>query len=90
VVTYFKGPNSVTGEDLVEISIHGGAFLQQRLLEVLLQSPSVRPAGAGEFTLRSFLSGKIDLSRAEAVADLIHAKRCSGPQKLPGISWVAV
>jgi len=74
VVTYFKGPNSVTGEDLVEISIHGGAFLQQRLLEVLLQSPSVRPAGAGEFTLRSFLSGKIDLSRAEAVADLIHAK----------------
>ncbi len=74
VVTYFKGPNSATGEDLVEISIHGGAFLQQRLLEVLLQEPSVRPAGAGEFTLRSFLNGKTDLSRAEAVADLIHAK----------------
>lgn len=74
VVTFFKGPNSVTGEDLVEISIHGGAFLQQRLLQVLFQSPSVRPAGAGEFTLRSFLNGKIDLSRAEAVADLIHAK----------------
>ena len=74
VVTFFKAPHSVTGEDLVEISIHGGAFLQERLLTVLLQSPSVRPAGAGEFTLRSFLNGKIDLSRAEAVADLIHAK----------------
>lgn len=74
VVTYFKGPNSVTGEDLVEISIHGGAYLQQKLLEVLLRAPGVRAAGAGEFTFRSFLSGRIDLSRAEAVADLIHAK----------------
>jgi tRNA modification GTPase len=74
VVTFFKGPNSVTGEDLVEISIHGGAFLQQRLLEALIESPSVRLAGAGEFTFRSFINGKIDLSRAEAVADLIHAR----------------
>lgn len=74
VVTYYKAPDSVTGDDLVEISIHGGAFLQEKLLDVLVSSPSVRPAGAGEFTLRSFLSGKIDLSRAEAVADLIHAK----------------
>lgn len=74
VVTYFKGPHSVTGEDLVEISIHGGAYLQQKLLEVILRAPGVRVAGAGEFTLRSFLSGRIDLSRAEAVADLIHAK----------------
>jgi len=74
VVTYFKGPNSATGEDLVELSIHGGSFLQQKLLEALIESPSVRLAGAGEFTFRSFLNGKIDLSRAEAVADLIHAK----------------
>ncbi|MCF7806969.1 MAG: tRNA uridine-5-carboxymethylaminomethyl(34) synthesis GTPase MnmE [Candidatus Marinimicrobia bacterium] len=74
VVTFFKGPNSVTGEDLVEISIHGGAYLQHKLLDVLVLSPSVRLAGAGEFTLRSFLNGKIDLSRAEAVADLIHAR----------------
>lgn len=74
VVTFFKGPHSVTGEDLVEISIHGGAYLQHKLLEVLIQSPSVRLAGAGEFTFRSFLNGKIDLSRAEAVADLIHAR----------------
>lgn len=74
IVTFFKGPNSVTGEDLVEISIHGGAFLQQKLLEVLLRAPGIRAAGAGEFTFRSFLSGRIDLSRAEAVADLIHAK----------------
>ena len=74
VITYFKAPHSVTGEDLVEISIHGGAFLQQKLLEALIETPSVRLAGAGEFTFRSFLNGKIDLSRAEAVADLIHAK----------------
>jgi tRNA modification GTPase len=74
VVTYFKGPHSVTGEDLVEISIHGGAYLQQKLLEVLLRAPGLRAASAGEFTFRSFLSGRIDLSRAEAVADLIHAK----------------
>jgi len=74
VVTYFKGPHSVTGEDLIEISIHGGAYLQQKLLEVLLRAPGLRAASAGEFTFRSFLSGRIDLSRAEAVADLIHAK----------------
>ena len=74
IVTYFKGSHSVTGEDLVEISIHGGAYLQQKLLEVLLRAPGVRAASAGEFTFRSFLSGRIDLSRAEAVADLIHAK----------------
>ncbi|MEA3286182.1 MAG: tRNA uridine-5-carboxymethylaminomethyl(34) synthesis GTPase MnmE [Candidatus Marinimicrobia bacterium] len=74
VVTFFKGPHSVTGEDLVEISIHGGTYLQQKLLEVLLRAPGIRAAGAGEFTLRAFLRGKIDLSRAEAVADLIHAK----------------
>jgi len=74
VVTYFKGPNSVTGEDLVEVSIHGGAYLQQKLLEVLLRAPGLRVASAGEFTFRSFLSGRIDLSRAEAVADLIHAR----------------
>jgi len=74
IVTYFKGPHSVTGEDLVEVSIHGGAYLQQKLLEVLLRAPGIRAASAGEFTFRSFLSGRIDLSSAEAVADLIHAK----------------
>jgi len=74
VVTFFESPHSATGEDVVEISVHGGAFLQQKLLEVLLRAPSIRPAGAGEFTFRAFLRGKLDLSRAEAVADLIHAK----------------
>ncbi len=74
VVTFFKGPRSVTGEDLVEVSIHGGTYVQQKLLEVLLRAPGIRAASAGEFTFRSFLSGRIDLSRAEAVADLIHAK----------------
>jgi tRNA modification GTPase len=74
VVTFFEAPHSATGEDVVEISIHGGAFLQQKLLEVLYRAPGVRPASAGEFTLRAFLRGKMDLSRAEAVIDLIHAK----------------
>ena len=74
VVTYFQAPHSATGEDVIEISIHGGAYLQQKLLEVLLLAPRVRSAGAGEFTFRAFLHGKIDLSRAEAVVDLIHAK----------------
>lgn len=74
VVTFFKGPNSATGEDLVEISVHGSSYVQQKLLEVLVRAPGIRVAGAGEFTLRAFLRGRIDLSRAEAVVDLIHAK----------------
>ncbi|NQV16752.1 tRNA uridine-5-carboxymethylaminomethyl(34) synthesis GTPase MnmE [bacterium] len=74
VVTFFKGPNSATGEDLVEISVHGGSYVQQKLLEVLLLAPGVRIASAGEFTFRAFLRGRIDLSRAEAVVDLIHAR----------------
>ena len=84
IVTFFKGPHSVTGEDLVEVSIHGGAYLQQKLLEVLLRAPGIRAASAGEFTFRSFLSGRIDLSRAEAVADLIHAKDAAAHKNARG------
>lgn len=66
------GPDSYTGEDVVEISCHGGLAVVQRVLQVLFAQ--TRPAGAGEFTRRAFLNGKIDLIQAEAVADLIHAR----------------
>lgn len=70
VVTFFPHPHSYTGEDLVEISCHGSAYILQRVLELLLQN-GCRMAGSGEFTQRAFLNGKMDLTQAEAVADLI-------------------
>ncbi|GEP51100.1 tRNA modification GTPase MnmE [Flavobacterium noncentrifugens] len=66
----FKGPNSYTGENTVEISCHGSTFIQQQIIQLLLRN-GCRMANAGEFTLRAFLNGKLDLSQAEAVADLI-------------------
>ena len=66
----FKNPNSYTGQDSIEISCHGSPFIQQKLLQLFL-SQGARMANAGEFTLRAFLNGKLDLSQAEAVADLI-------------------
>jgi tRNA modification GTPase len=72
VVTLFKAPRSVTGEDVVEISCHGGDRAQHVVLRALLDS-GARLADPGEFTLRAFLNGKLDLAQAEAVADLIHA-----------------
>ena len=68
--TYFKAPHSYTGEDSVEISCHGSEFIQQKLIELLLQN-GARFAEPGEYTMRAFLNGKLDLSQAEAVADLI-------------------
>lgn len=73
LVSIFKNPHSYTGEDLVEISTHGGAYIVQKILLLLLKSGS-RHAEPGEFTKRAFLNGKLDLSQAEAVADLIKAK----------------
>ncbi len=70
VIGLFKTPHSYTGEDLVEISCHGSLYIQQRILE-LLTTRGARLAQPGEFTLRAFLNGKMDLSQAEAVADLI-------------------
>jgi len=70
VVTVFRAPHSYTGEDVAEISCHGSPYIQQRLLE-LLTSRGIRQAGPGEFTLRAFRNGKMDLSQAEAVADLV-------------------
>ena len=72
VTTVFRAPRSATGEDLVEISCHGGDFAPALILESLLHH-GARPADPGEFTQRAFLNGKIDLAQAEAVADLIHA-----------------
>ena len=70
LVSIFKGPNSYTGEDVAEISCHGSPYIQQQIIQLFLRS-GCRMADAGEFTLRAFLNGKIDLSQAEAVADLI-------------------
>lgn len=70
LVSLFKNPNSYTGEDVVEFSCHGSPYIQQEIIKILLQK-GCRMATAGEFTLRAFLNGKLDLSQAEAVADLI-------------------
>ncbi len=68
--SFFKAPHSYTGEDAVEISCHGSEYIQQALLQTLLDA-GARLARPGEFTLRAFLNGKMDLTQAEAVADLI-------------------
>ncbi|MFC4721675.1 tRNA uridine-5-carboxymethylaminomethyl(34) synthesis GTPase MnmE [Geojedonia litorea] len=70
LVTVFKNPNSYTGEDVLEISCHGSLYIQQEIIQLALRH-GCRMANAGEFTLRAFLNGKLDLSQAEAVADLI-------------------
>ncbi len=70
VVTFFKAPHSFTGEDAAEISVHGSVFIQQRLLELLVEK-GARLALPGEFTRRAFVNRKFDLAQAEAVADLI-------------------
>lgn len=73
LISIFKNPNSYTGEDVIEISSHGGNFIVQKILNLILKK-GARHAEPGEFTKRAFLNGKIDLSQAEAVADLIHSK----------------
>jgi tRNA modification GTPase len=70
LVSIFKNPHSYTGEDVVEISCHGSTFIQQQIIQLLLRN-GAKMAQPGEFTLRAFLNGKLDLSQAEAVADLI-------------------
>jgi tRNA modification GTPase len=70
VVALFRAPHSFTGEDIVEISCHGSVYIQQKILEILVEN-GARLALPGEFTQRAFLNGKMDLSQAEAVADVI-------------------
>jgi tRNA modification GTPase len=73
LISLFKSPHSYTGEDSIEISCHGSAYIQQKILELLV-AHGARPARPGEFTQRAFLNGKMDLSQAEAVADLVAAE----------------
>jgi len=70
VVALFKNPSSYTGEDVIEISCHGSPFIQEKIIDALI-TKGCRLAKAGEFTQRAFLNGKLDLTQAEAVADLI-------------------
>lgn len=70
VISLFRGPNSYTGEDVVEISCHGSVYIQNQILQLLLRS-GARMANPGEFTFRAFMNGRMDLSQAEAVADVI-------------------
>ena len=73
LVMVMKGPHSFTGEDTVEINCHGGVYVVKRILETVIKH-GARPAEPGEFTKRAFLNGKIDLSQAEAVIDVINSK----------------
>ncbi len=70
VLTLFRAPHSFTGENVIEISCHGSTYIQQQIVNALIDA-GCRPATAGEFTQRAFANGKIDLSQAEAIADLI-------------------
>ena len=80
LVTLFKGPHSYTGENTIEISCHGSTFIQQEIIDLFIEN-SIRVANPGEFTLRAFINGKMDLNQAEAVADLI-ASENEGSHKL--------
>ncbi|MGB0770183.1 MAG: tRNA uridine-5-carboxymethylaminomethyl(34) synthesis GTPase MnmE [Flavobacteriaceae bacterium] len=79
LVSIFKNPQSYTGEDVVEISCHGSSYIQQEILQLFIRK-GCRAANAGEFTLRAFLNGKLDLSQAEAVADLIASDSAAAHQ----------
>ena len=70
LVSVFRAPHSYTGEDMIEISCHGSAYVKQEIVRLLVDA-GAKPAQPGEFTLRAFLNGKLDLAQAEAVADLI-------------------
>jgi tRNA modification GTPase len=74
LVSVFRAPNSYTGEDSVEISTHGSPLIVQQIISILLKKTEVRSAEPGEFTMRAFLNNKIDLTQAEAVADIISSR----------------
>ncbi len=69
VLSLFKGPKSYTGEDTIEISTHGSPYIIEKVIQAI-NARGVRMAKPGEFTQRAFLNGKLDLTQAEAVADL--------------------
>ena len=72
VLTIFRSPNSFTGEDVIEISCHGSKWIQREIVNLLV-AKGARPANPGEFTQRAFMNGRIDLAKAEGIADLIAA-----------------
>ena len=72
-----KSPNSYTGEDMAEIHSHGGHLVPKKILDLLFKL-GARPANAGEFTLRAYLNGKMDLAQAEAVTDVVNAQTEQG------------
>ncbi|MGB5529103.1 MAG: tRNA uridine-5-carboxymethylaminomethyl(34) synthesis GTPase MnmE [Ignavibacteriaceae bacterium] len=74
LISIFIGPNSYTGEDSVEISSHGSPLIVQKILSLLLTNSDLRPAEPGEFTKRAFINNRLDLTQAEAVADLISSR----------------
>lgn len=73
LVMLMRGPHSFTGEDVVEIDCHGGVYVVKKILETVIKY-GARPADPGEFTKRAFLNGRMDLSQAEAVIDIINSK----------------
>ena len=79
LISIFHGPKSYTGEHTIEISCHGSQYIQQEIIQLLIRK-GCRSAEAGEFTLRAFLNGKMDLSQAEAVADLISSENAASHQ----------
>mgnify|MGYP002966926152 CR=1 FL=1 len=93
VALVFRAPKSYTGEDVVEISCHGGLYITKQVLRAALKNGAV-PAEPGEFTKRAFLNGRIDLAQAESVIDIIHAKNefalKSSEQQLSGSLSAAV
>jgi tRNA modification GTPase len=79
VVAIYKNPRSYTGEDIIEISCHGSPFIQQEIVQIIIAA-GARLAKAGEFTQRAFLNGKLDLTQAEAVADIIASESAAAQQ----------
>jgi len=79
LVSVFKNPSSYTGENVVEISCHGSSYIQQEIIQLFLKN-GCRMADNGEFTMRAFLNGKMDLSQAEAVADVIASNSSASHQ----------
>jgi len=83
LLTVFRAPNGYTGDDTVEISTHGSPYIVDRLIQALCTA-GARPAEPGEFTLRAFLNGKLDLAQAEAVADVISSESAASHQAAMG------
>jgi len=77
LISVFRAPNSYTGEDSIEISTHGSPLIVQKIISLVVHSSAVRLAEPGEFTKRAFLNGKMDLTQAEAVTDLINSRTTS-------------